>query len=420
MQSLKTLLFACVMVLLVSCGGGSAAQPTVTVSLADILPSKTPVPPTPAEPTLTPVPTAVPLTIQDVIKATVRIGVLDENWQEVGHASGSIIDSRGLILTNFHVIGDNDTGQYYNRDGISYIYVTLDPRDPPKLQFISQVVDADPGKDLAVLRIIATTNGEPPASCLTLPAVKINTSVPVEIGQKVTSVGYSGVGGNTVSIASGQVVGFEEFSMSELVARSYEAIKYDASDSRGSSGGPIVNDAFEQVAVVFGGISDEANSMGYARPVTLANDLIASANLVRIPGCNGAEAASLYGPSSAEPQPTETPATENARVYDISGRILDKLTGKPINGAVIVLLKPGYNWLNVDMDKLEDYIWTYGETNREGVYTMSVTDEMVNTSVAMIIAADGYKPVQSNNEVMINYYDRANNTWVDFFLEPKN
>jgi hypothetical protein len=181
-----------------------------------------------------------------------------------------------------------------------------------------------------------------------------------------------------------------------------------------------VNERNEQVAVVFGGISDNADSLGYARPVTLAKDLISSANLVRIPGCNGAEAASLNGPSEVVSEPTAVPEASTAPVYDISGRILDKLTGNPINGAVIVLLKPGYNWLNVDMDTLEDYIWTYGEANRDGVYTMSVTDEMINASVAMIIAADGYKAVKSNNEVMMNYYDRDNNTWVDFFLEPEN
>ena len=419
MQHFNRFFLLCAVVLLSACSGGSAATPTATVSLAEILPTKTSVPPTPAEPTATLAPTAVPLTIQDVIKATVRIGVLNENWEEVGHASGSIIDGRGLILTNFHVIGDNDTGQYYNRDGISYVYITLDPRDPPKLQFISQVVDADPGKDLAVLRIIATTNGEPPANCLDLPAVKLNTTKQVEIGEQITSVGYSGVGGNTVSIASGQVVGFEQFSMSELVARSYEAIKYDASDSRGSSGGPIVNGQFEQVAVVFGGISDEANSMGYARPVSLANDLISSANLVRIPGCNGAEAASLFGPEAAQPAPTETPATDNAQVYDIQGRIIDRMTGKPIPGAFIVLLKPGYNWLNIDMDKLEDYIWTFAESDRRGIYVLSVTDEMVNTPLSMIIGAEGYTAVKGNNEVMINYYDRENNTWVDFYLDPE-
>ncbi len=408
----------CAVLLLVACGG-AATTPTVTVSLADVIPTHTPPAAATAVPaTQTPEPTVAAITIQNVIDATVRIGVLDSTWTEIGHGSGSIIDARGLILTNFHVIGNNDTGSYYNQDGISYIYVTLDPRDPPKLQFIAQVVDADPGKDLAVLRIIATTNGEPPAACLALPAVTINMTESVAIGQKLTSVGYSGVGGNTVSISSGQVVGFEEFSMSTLNERSYEAIKYDASDSRGSSGGPIVNERNEQVAVVFGGISDNADSLGYARPVSLAKDLISSANLVRIPGCNGAEAAVLRGPSAAEPVPTDVPATDTAQVYDIKGRILDKLTGKPINGAVIVLLKPGYNWLNVDMESLEQYIWTYGEADRDGVYMMSVTDEMVNTSVAMIIAADGYKAIQSNNEVMINYYDRDNNTWVDFFLEP--
>jgi S1-C subfamily serine protease len=214
--------------------------------------------------------------IADVIAATVRIGILDASWTEIGHGSGAIIDARGLILTNFHVIGDNETGQFYNADGISYIYVTRDPRDPPKVQFISQVVDADPGKDLAVLRVIATTNGEPPADCLDLPTVQIADDATVEIGDKLTSVGYAGVGGETVSIASGQVVGFEEFSMSALSSRSYEAIKYDASDSRGQSGGPIVNDQNQQVAVVFAGISDQGDSLGYARPVTLADDLISS------------------------------------------------------------------------------------------------------------------------------------------------
>ena len=58
------------------------------------------------------------LSVNDVINATVRIGMLDASWQEVGHGSGSIIDARGLILTNYHVIGDNERGQFYNADGI--------------------------------------------------------------------------------------------------------------------------------------------------------------------------------------------------------------------------------------------------------------------------------------------------------------
>ncbi|MBM4411898.1 MAG: trypsin-like serine protease [Chloroflexi bacterium] len=366
------------------------------------------------------------IALNDVIDATVRIGVLDAAWEEAGHGSGSIIDSRGLILTNFHVIGDNETNQYYNADGISYIYVTLDPRDPPKLQFIAQVVDADAGRDLAVLRIIATTNGEPPADCLSLPTVTINMEQQVEIGQKLTSVGYSGVGGETVSIASGQVVGFEEVSMSSSSSRTFEAIKYDASDSRGSSGGPVINEDNEQVAVVFAGMSDNADSLGYARPVTLAEDLIASAKLVRIPGCNGAEAAKLVGPQEAQASSNENTNTSNSggnqaepQLFDISGYVYDRNTNQPIANASIVILKPGFSWDSIDYDRFADYIWTSAQTDANGVYVLSVTEEMVSTKTGVGFYADGYRAYLSDDILMIEFYDKDADKWVDLSFEPQ-
>ncbi len=364
--------------------------------------------------------------LNDVIDATVRIGVLDTAWQEVGHGSGSIIDSRGLILTNYHVIGDNETNQFYNADGISYIYVTLDPRDPPKLQFIAQVVDADAGRDLAVLRIIATTNGEPPADCLSLPTVTINMDQQVEIGQKVTSVGYSGVGGETVSIASGQVVGFEEVSMSSTSSRTFEAIKYDASDSRGSSGGPVINEDNEQVAVVFAGMSDNADSLGYARPVTLAEDLIASAKLVRIPGCNGAEAAKLVGPQEVQASTNENNNTSNSsgnqaepQMFDVTGYVFDRNTNQPIANASIVILKPGFTWDSIDYDRFADYIWASAQTDANGEYVLSVTEEMVSTKTGVGFYADGYRAYLSDDVLMIDFYDGDADRWVDLSFEPQ-
>lgn len=366
------------------------------------------------------------LSINDVIDATVRIGVLDAAWQEVGHGTGSVIDARGLILTNFHVIGDNESGQYNNADGIANIYVTLDPRDPPKWQFIAQVVDADAAKDLAVLRIIATTNGEPPADCLNLPAVNLNIDEPVEIGQEITSVGYAGVGGDTVSIASGQVVGFEEFSMNSSSRRSYEAIKYDASDSRGSSGGPIVNDKNEQVAVVFATIDSQGSSLMYARPITLAEDLIASAKLVRIPGCNGAAAAQLAGPQTAQTTQDNTTTAANtggnqqqSDTFDIVGYVYDRNTNQPIANASIVILKPGYRWDEIDYDRFAEYIWTSAQTDANGAYTLSVTEEMVSTRTGVGFYADGYKTYLNNDTLMIEYYDKDKNQWISLSFEPK-
>jgi len=84
------------------------------------------------KPTTEPVVKKSTSTLESVMAATVQLGVLDAEWNQVGTCTGSIIDPRGLIITNFHCIGDNETGTFYNADGIDYVYMTLDPRDPPK------------------------------------------------------------------------------------------------------------------------------------------------------------------------------------------------------------------------------------------------------------------------------------------------
>jgi len=242
----------------------------------------------------------------------------------------------------------------------------------------------------------------------------------------LTSVGYSGVGGETVSIASGQVVGFEEVSMSSSSSRTFEAIKYDASDSRGSSGGPVINEDNEQVAVVFAGMSDNADSLGYARPVTLAEDLIASAKLVRIPGCNGAEAAKLVGPQEAQASSNENTNTSNSggnqaepQLFDISGYVYDRNTNQPIANASIVILKPGFSWDSIDYDRFADYIWTSAQTDANGVYVLSVTEEMVSTKTGVGFYADGYRAYLSDDILMIEFYDKDADKWVDLSFEPQ-
>lgn len=365
-------------------------------------------------------------TLESVMAATVQLGILDASWTEVGTCTGSVIDPRGLIITNFHCIGDNETGQFYNADGIDYVYMTLDPRDPPKLQFLAQTVDADAGKDIAVLRIIATTNGEPPADCLNLPSIVLNMDEQVEIGQKVTSVGYPGVGGETLTIANGQVVGFDEYSMSGQ-GRTYEAIKYDAADSAGISGGPIINENYEQVAIAHAGRSDaeKGGKLSLARPISLAKDLINSSKLVRIPGCNGAAAAQLIGP--AEQGTADNGTTSNnsgndggsteEQVYEISGRVLDSVSKEPIVDCYIIVLKPEYDWADVNYDAIDDYIWTFGKTDGNGVYTLKVTDAMAEGQVSYGMFAKGYDTWTGDEVELLKIYDRDKNEWVDLYLD---
>ena len=360
-------------------------------------------------------------TLENTMAATVQIGVLDATWQEVGTCSGSIIDPRGLILTNFHCIGDNETGEYNNADGIDNIYITLNPRNPPKFQFIAQTVEADAGKDIAILRIIATTNGEPPANCLNLPAITLNMTSKVDIGQKVTSVGYPGVGGETLTIASGQVVGFDEYSMSGQ-GRTYEAIKYDASDSAGISGGPIINEQFEQVASAHAGRSDseKGGKLSLARPIELADELINSADLVRIPGCNGAAAAQLNGPAQPE-DPTPISGDDNSATasdsYDISGKLLDSVSSEPIVNGYVVILKPEYDWADVDYDDLETYVLIAAETDSNGEYTLSVTDEMATSLMSYGLFADNYDTWTGDEVDLTEIYDKDTERWIDIYMD---
>jgi S1-C subfamily serine protease len=363
----------------------------------------------------------LPATLEEVMAATVQIGVLDATWQEVGTCTGSIIDPRGLILTNFHCIGDNETGQYNNADGIDNIYITLNPRNPPKFQFIAQTVDADAGKDIAILRIIATTNGEPPANCLNLPAITLDTASQVEIGQKVTSVGYPGVGGDTLTIASGQVVGFDEYSMSGQ-GRTYEAIKYDAADSAGISGGPIINEQFEQVAIAHAGRSDQdkGGKLSLARPIELAQDMINSANLVRIPGCNGSAAAQLSGPAQPEDPTTNNGGNTDpttSETYDISGLLLDSVSSEPIVNGYVVILKPEYDWADVDYDDLETYVLLAAETDANGEYTLSVTDEMATSLMSFGLFADNYDTWLGDEVDITEIYDKETDRWIDIYMD---
>ena len=360
-------------------------------------------------------------TLENAMAATVQIGVLDATWQEVGTCTGSIIDPRGLILTNFHCIGDNETGQYNNADGIDNIYVTLNPRNPPKFQFIAQTVEADAGKDIAILRIIATTNGEPLADCLKLPAISLNMTSKVEIGQKVTSVGYPGVGGDTLTIAGGQVVGFDEYSMSGQ-GRTYEAIKYDASDSAGISGGPIINEQFEQVAIAHAGRSDseKGGKLSLARPIELADELINSADLVRIPGCNGSAAAQLSGPATPE-DPTPVSGDDNSATasdsYDIAGKLLDSVSDEPIVSGYVVILKPEYDWSDVDYDDLETYVLIAAETDANGEYTLSVTDEMATSLMSFGLFADNYDTWLGDEVILTEIYDKETDRWIDIYMD---
>lgn len=98
------------------------------------------------------------LDVERIARSVVRVEtalVEDGDFSIVAFGSGSIVDRRGLILTNFHVI---DPAIGYD---VILIAVTGALDERPREKFLARVQVADATLDLAVLRIVSDLSGQP-------------------------------------------------------------------------------------------------------------------------------------------------------------------------------------------------------------------------------------------------------------------
>jgi serine protease Do len=160
-----------------------------------------------------------------------------------GMGTGVIIDPRGYILTNHHVI-----------DGVRQIQVRLaDQRG-----YVAKLIQRDSETDLAIIKI---DPDEP------LPVIKLGTSSDLMPGEPVIAVGNAFGYEHTVTrgiiSALGRAVRVSE-------AQYYDdLIQTDASINPGNSGGPLLNIDGEMVGVNVA-VRAGAVGIGFAIPVDKA------------------------------------------------------------------------------------------------------------------------------------------------------
>jgi S1-C subfamily serine protease len=151
--------------------------------------------------------------------SVVEITATAGSWfgQSEGLGSGIIIDQRGFILTNYHVVSGADTVEVTLADG-SMVQAT--------------VVGSDAGNDLAVLRI------DPPAGGLTV--ASLGNSDELQVGDTVFALGNPF--GLEDTFTQGIVSGLGRTYPSDPGARSLRnLIQTDAALNPGNSGGPLAN-----------------------------------------------------------------------------------------------------------------------------------------------------------------------------------
>jgi len=166
---------------------------------------------------------------------------------EPGLASGVIIDSKGIVLTNNHVV-----------EGADEVIVRLsDGR-----QFPAKIEKTDSRLDMAVLHVKSATP---------LPAACLGDSEAMEIGDWVLAIGCPFDLEQTVSAGIISAKG-----RSLEAAGSARLLQTDAAINPGSSGGPLVNLRGEVVGITTAIASRSGGYQGiaFAVPTNIAKQLL--------------------------------------------------------------------------------------------------------------------------------------------------
>lgn len=228
--------------------------------------------------------------------------------------SGTIISPDGFVLTNYHVVGDDRSGQFYTWHAV---FVT-DPANPDRTTehaYWARFIAGDARHDLAIVKIelLANESPLPPGTRFTaMPVGDSHTLIP---GDPITVVGYPGIGGLTVTVTAGIVSGWLG---EDLETGGKQWIKTDARIAGGNSGGGAFDEQGLLVAVPTARL--QTNDRGFEeqnllRPIALALPLINAhvPNALRAGGVSAlapqaAPAAPPLGGAAPAPTPIPPPA----------------------------------------------------------------------------------------------------------------
>jgi putative serine protease PepD len=179
-----------------------------------------------------------------------------------GAGSGFVIDPRGFILTNYHVVA-----------GAQTIEVILGDQSRYPAKFIG----ADQRNDVALVKI------DPKGK--QLKALPLGDSATLQVGQKVLAIGdpfgFQSTLTTGVVSALGRTVQTSETTFIDA------AIQTDASINRGNSGGPLINTHGEVIGInsAIYTPSGTTAGIGFAIPINtaklIANDLISEGRVRR-------------------------------------------------------------------------------------------------------------------------------------------
>ncbi len=193
--------------------------------------------------------------VVSVVSKQVYQDLFGRTYESSGAGTGFIITSDGLIITNKHVVSDENT---------EYTVVLADGKS-----YDAKVQSKDPYLDFAVIKIEAKD----------LPVVELGDSDNMEIGQWVVAIGNAlGQFQNTVTVG---VISAKnrQINASDSTGQNSETLdnlfQTDAAINSGNSGGPLVN-LSGQVVGINTAMASNAQGIGFAIPINTVKGAIES------------------------------------------------------------------------------------------------------------------------------------------------
>ena len=166
-----------------------------------------------------------------------------------GMGTGVVIDPRGYVVTNYHVV-----------EGVRRIEVTLSSGKTVSAALVSH----DPRTDLAVIKVASDTP---------MPVIAIGTSNDLMMGETVLALGNAF--GYEHTVPRGIISALHRDVEVSRTQRYDDLIQTDASINPGNSGGPLLNINGEMIGINVA-VRAGAQGIGFAIPVDKVLDVVAA------------------------------------------------------------------------------------------------------------------------------------------------
>ncbi len=186
--------------------------------------------------------------------ALYQYGFGSETLTKAGEATGIVMTKDGYIITNWHVVIDEDTGKAFDR-----IDVTT---SEDKTYEDAKVIGADESTDLAIIKVDATD----------MEVAEFGDSSKLVMGARVLTLGNAG--GLQWSASQGIISGLAR-DVYEDTGYSIKCLQTDAAINSGNSGCPLLNNSGQVVGINSAKIAAEGyEGLGFSIPINEAKKVI--------------------------------------------------------------------------------------------------------------------------------------------------